>query len=130
MRKTLAIGVLTIVCSTANAESVDVNQRALISLRKMCNAVLSQLFPVDMMYVKDFTLNQILNKQSGAVVGLIVNPVNTRDPNTNHACQYDFTSMSEDGVPSIARMLVDMVPVNIDVDAHKAIDDKPLNVQQ
>jgi hypothetical protein len=132
MKKALAVGVLLVMCSAANAQSVsvNVNERALISLRKMCSAVLVQLHPVDMMFVKDFTLDEIFNTRTGAVVGLQVISINPREPSNVHACHYDFADVSQSGVPNVDRMLVDMVPVTIQVNAQKAIGENPVNVQQ
>jgi hypothetical protein len=132
MKKALAVGVMLVMCSAANAQSVsvNVNERALISLRKMCSAVLTQLHPTDMMFVQDFKLDEVFNKRTGLVVALEVISINPREPSNTHSCHYDFAELSESGIPNVDRMLVDMVPVTIQVNAQKAIGEKPVNVQQ
>jgi hypothetical protein len=130
MKRIFAVGAMLVLSSLANAQPVNVSQRALVSLRKMCGAVLIQLHPVDMMYVQTYTLNEIINRTSGAIVGLDVVAIDPKDPTITHSCHYGFVDVSQAGEPNVNNMLVDLVPVTIEVNAEKAIGENPVNVKQ
>jgi hypothetical protein len=115
MKRVLLVSAMVIACSAVHAESVHLNQNSLMLLRKMCGSVLVQLVPADMMYVQDYTMNEYLNRDSGAVVGLDVISKNPRDATNIHSCHYDFIIVKQDGTPDVAKMFVDLVPVNINI---------------
>jgi hypothetical protein len=115
MKKVLVVSAMFIACSTVHAETVHLNQNSLMLLRKMCGAVLAQLDAADMMWVKDYTMNEYINKETGEIVGLDVASINPKDSTNIHKCHYDFATIRADGTPDVSKMLVDMVPVNITV---------------
>jgi hypothetical protein len=113
MKKVLVAGAIAVACSTGHAQAAHLNQNSLALLKKMCNSVLIQLDAQDMMYVKEFNMSEYMNRESGAVVGLDVVSINPKESTNIHTCHYDFTTVKADGTPDVAKMLVDMVPVNI-----------------
>lgn len=114
MRKVILAGCFFACSVPAYAEMVHINQSSLKHLRDMCSAVLVQVQPREMMYVKDFKMLEEFNREEQIVLGLDVSSVNPQDPEDIHVCHYDLT-VSPDGTPTISAMYVDRMQVNITV---------------
>jgi hypothetical protein len=110
----LVASMLVAVSTSAYSETVHLNQLSLRHLQTMCSAVLAHVQPLAMMYVKTYTMNELINQTSGAVVGLDVTTVNPKGEQDVYTCHYDL-EVTQAGDPRISKMLVDNLPVNINV---------------
>lgn len=114
MRTVMFVCCIFAISSPAYADMVHINQMSLKHLRDMCSAVLVQIQPRDMMYVKDYRMLEEFNREEQIVLGLDVSTINPQNPNDVHVCHYDLDVMP-DGTPNIHAMFVDRMQVNITV---------------
>jgi hypothetical protein len=123
MRKVMLAGCILACSLPACADMVHINQMSLKHLRDMCSAVLAQVQPVEMMWVKDFRLQEEFNRENQIVLGLDVASINPRNEADVHVCHYDLDVMP-DGTPNIHAMFVDRMQVNITVNPNAPLPSK------